>query len=264
MLKIKKIKILNKIYKTPITCLTAYSAPIAQLLDGKVDMVLVGDSLGTTLYGMKNTQDVSIDMMKVHGLAVKKNLRKSLMIVDMPAKSYDNKSDALKNISMLSKHTGSNLIKLEINEKKIEIISYLSKKKFNIVAHIGVTPQKFKNFKKIKAVGKTIHSRRRLVNLAKLAEQAGAKILLLECVAQETAKKISDTVSIPTIGIGSSKYCDGQVLVTDDLINLNKNYLLPKFVKKYSNVSLDIEKSINRFVKDVKSRKFPLKKNTYS
>ncbi len=100
--------------------------------------------------------------------------------------------------------------------------------------------------------------------MAKLAEQAGAKILLLECVAQETAKKISDTVSIPTIGIGSSKYCDGQVLVTDDLINLNKNYLLPKFVKKYSNVSLDIEKSINRFVKDVKSRKFPLKKNTYS
>ncbi len=264
MLKIKNIKILNKIYKTPITCLTAYSAPIAQLLDGKVDMVLVGDSLGTTLYGMKNTQDVSIDMMKVHGLAVKKNLRKSLMIVDMPAKSYDNKSDALKNISMLSKYTGSNLIKLEINEKKIEIISYLSKKKFNIVAHIGVTPQKFKNFKKIKAVGKTINSRRKLVNLAKLAEQAGAKILLLECVTQETAKMITDIVSIPTIGIGSSKYCDGQVLVTDDLISLNKNYILPKFVKRYSNVSLDIEKSINRFVKDVKSRKFPLKKNTYS
>ena len=264
MLKIKNIKILNKIYKTPITCLTAYSAPIAQLLDGKVDIVLVGDSLGTTLYGMKNTQDVSIDMMKVHGLAVKKNLRKSLMIIDMPAKSYDNKSDALKNISMLSKYTRSNLIKLEINEKKIEIISYLSKKKFNIVAHIGVTPQKFKNFKKIKAVGKTINSRKKLVNLARLAEQAGAKILLLECVAQETAKIITNMVSIPTIGIGSSKYCDGQVLVTDDLINLNKNYLLPKFVKKYSNVSLDIEKSINRFVKDVKSRKFPLKKNTYS
>ncbi len=259
----KKIKFHNKIFNQPITCLTAYSAPIAKLLDGNVDIILIGDSLGSTLYGMKNTQAVTLEMMKVHGRAVTRQIKKSLSVIDMPYKSYMTKASALENAYLLKNFTKAKYLKLEINTKCIPIIRYLSKKKFNVIAHIGVTPQSFKDFRKIRIVGKKDHEKKHLLDLALSAEKAGAKAILLECVAEDVSKKISLSISIPTIGIGSSKYCDGQVLVFDDLVNIEDNKNMPKFVKNYMNFGKEAKRAIKKFSMDVKRRKFPNKKTTY-
>ena len=259
----KIIKILDKVYKSPITCLTAYSPSIAKILDGSVDIILIGDSLGTTLYGMENSQGVTLEMMKAHGLAVTKNVKKSITMIDMPYKTYANNKQALKNASELIEYTNAKLLKLEINTAKLSVIKYLSGRKINVISHIGVTPQSFNDFKKIKAVGKTIKDQRKLIKLAIESEKAGAKGILLECVAKETAKKITSSVSIPTIGIGSSNYCDGQVLVFDDLIKINSIQHKPKFVKHYMNFVSLAKRAINKYNKDVKVRRYPGKKHTY-
>ena len=259
----KVIKLFNKKFNKPITCLTAYSPSIAKILDGTVDVVLIGDSLSTTLYGMKNSRSVTLDMMKLHGLAVTKNIKKSITIIDMPYKTYTNKYNAYKNCKELLNYTKANILKLEINNNKLSIIEYLSKKNLNIIAHIGVTPQSYNNFKKIKVVGKSEKQAKNLLNLAINSEKAGAKAILLECITKETAKKISSSVSIPTIGIGSSKYCDGQVLVFDDLINIDKSQYIPRFVKNYMNFEKLANQAVKKFCKDVKGKKFPGKKNTY-
>ncbi len=262
-MQVKKIKILNKEFKSPITCLTAYSATVAKILDGNVDIILIGDSLGSTLYGMSNTQGVTLEMMKIHGNIVTKNINKSISIIDMPYNTYRNKLQALKNARDLIKYSKAKMLKLEINKKNLSIIKYLNNKKFNIVAHIGVTPQSFKDFKKIRVVGKDIIQKEKLINLALNAEKAGAKIILLECVYERTAKEITSKVSIPTIGIGSSKFCDGQVLVFDDLIKTDETKQVPKFVKNYMNFSKLSKRAIKNFSKDVKKRKFPNKKYSY-
>ena len=258
----KKIIFLDKNFKKPITCLTAYSASIATLLDGNVDMILVGDSLGSTLYGMKNTQGVTLEMIKIHGRVVAKNVKKSIVILDMPYKSYSNKKEALENARELIDFTKAKTLKLEIQKKNIPIIKWLSKNNINVIAHIGVTPQSYSDFKKIRVVGKNIQERKNLLELAKKAEIAGAKAILLECITQKIAKEITESVSIPTIGIGSSKHCDGQVLVFDDLVNMGNNDL-PKFVKTYINFGKQAKKVIKKFSQEVKNKKFPNKKYTY-
>ena len=224
----KKIKILHKSFSKPISCLTAYSPSIANILDGKIDLILVGDSIGSTLYGMNNTQGVTMDMMKNHGAAVNKTIKKSLKVLDMPYKTYDNKIDAYKNAKILLNHCKPDLLKIEISEKKLVILKHLVDKKLNVISHIGVTPQSYKNFNKIKVLGKTNKEKQNLLELAKKSETLGAKAVLLECVTSDTAKLITENISIPTIGIGASKYCDGQVLVFDDLINLTTNDKKPK------------------------------------
>ena len=259
----KQIKFLNKIFNKPITCLTAYSASIAKLLDGNIDIILVGDSLGSTLYGMKNTRDVTINMMKLHGKVVTENVKKSIVVIDMPYKSYINPVVAFKNAKKLINFTKANVLKLEVQEKTIPIIKYLSKKKLNVIAHIGVTPQSFIDFKKIKVVGKNDREKKQLLELAVNAELAGAQAILLECVTEKLSKEITASVSIPTIGIGSSKYCDGQVLVFDDLVNINDQKKLPRFVKTYINFGKETKKILKKFSKEVKSKKFPSRKYTY-
>ncbi len=259
----KIIKVLNKKFEKPITCLTAYSSSVAKMLDGNVDMILIGDSLGSTLYGMNNTRGVTIEMMKNHGRAVTKNVFKSITILDMPYKTYSNKKQALKNAKSLIKYTKAKFLKLEINKNNLSILKYLSDKNIDTIAHIGVTPQSFSNFNKIKTVGKSKNEMEKLIDLAIRAEKAGAKSLLLECVSLKAAKKITSLVTIPTIGIGSSKFCDGQVLVFDDLINLTNNQHLPKFVKKYFDFSKLGIRAIRNYNSDVKLRKFPSKKYSY-
>ena len=262
-MKKKLVKILNKKFNYPITCLTAYSPSIAKILDGNVDIVLIGDSLGTTLYGMKNSQSVTLNMMKIHGLAVTNNINKSITVIDMPYKTYENKLQALKNAKTLLNFTKAKMIKLEINRRNLPIVKYLSSKNLNVVAHIGVTPQSFVNFKKIKAVGKTKKESQNLIKLALNAEKAGAKAILLECITEETAKKITSSISLPTIGIGSSKYCDGQVLVFDDLIKIDKKQHYPKFVKNYLNFDELASNAVKKFSTDVRQKKFPSKKYSY-
>ena len=163
----KKIKILHKSFSKPISCLTAYSPSIANILDGKIDLILVGDSLGSTLYGMKNTQEVTIEMMKNHGAAVNKVVNKSLKVLDMPYNTYENKVDALKNAKMLLNYCQPDLLKLEIDRKKLDILKYLVSKKINIISHIGVTPQSFKTLIKLN-LGKTIKEKNYLLRLAKM------------------------------------------------------------------------------------------------
>ena len=149
MQKLNYKNLLIKKNKIPITCLTAYSKPIANILDGKIDLILIGDSLGTTIYGMKNTQAVTLEMMMEHGRAVSKNCKKSFTIIDMPYNTYNNNKDAFSNIKNLLNYTKCQAVKIETDESKINLIKYLTKKKIKVVSHIGVTPQKYKNFDKI-------------------------------------------------------------------------------------------------------------------
>ena len=260
----KKIKILHKSFSKPISCLTAYSPSIANILDGKIDLILVGDSIGSTLYGMKNTQGVTMDMMKNHGAAVNKAIKKSLKVLDMPYKTYDNKIDAYKNAKILLNHCKPDLLKIEISEKKLVVLKHLVDKKINVISHIGVTPQSYKNFNKIKVLGKTNKEKQNLLELAKESESLGAKAVLLECVTTDTAKLITENISIPTIGIGASKYCDGQVLVFDDLINLSINDKKPKFVKNYFNFNKIASNAVKKYNREVKLKKFPGTKFTYN
>ena len=260
----KKIRILDRNFYKPISCLTAYSPSIAKILDGKIDLILVGDSLGSTLYGMKNTQGVTMDMMKNHGAAVNKVVKKSLKVLDMPYKTYENKIDAYKNAIKLINYCKPDLLKLEINKKKLAILKHLVNKNLNIISHIGVTPQSYKNFNKIKILGKNIKEKNNLLELARESERLGAKAILLECITKDVAKLITENTSIPTIGIGASKYCDGQVLVFDDLINLSLNIKKPKFVKNYLNFNKLAANAVKKYNNEVKLKKFPSIKFTYN
>ena len=259
----KKLKILDKDYKHKISSVATYSPSIAKILDGNIDLILVGDSLGTTLYDMKNTQKVSLEMMKFHGFAVIKNIKKSVSVIDMPYKSYETKSQALINAKKLIKFSRADLIKLEIDQSKLNILKHLVDNKIRVIAHIGVTPQKFKNFMKIKILGKSKIQEKKLFNLAKACEAMGAKALLLECIVEKTAKLITTSIKIPTIGIGSSKFCDGQILVFDDIINLSNNKFKPKFVKTYFDFNKFTKKIIDKFNIEIKEGKYPSNKYTY-
>ena len=205
-----------------------------------------------------------MDMMKNHGVAVNKEIKKSIKVLDMPYKTYDNKIDAYKNAKILLNHCKPDLLKIEINNKKLVVLKHLVDKKINVISHIGVTPQSYKNFNKIKVLGKTNIEKQNLLKLAKESEKLGAKAVLLECVTANTAKLITENISIPTIGIGASKYCDGQVLVFDDLINLSINEKKPKFVKNYFNFNKVASNVVKKYNRDVKLKKFPSTKFTYN
>ena len=263
MSKISYKSLIQKKNNIPITCLTAYSKPLAKILDGKVDLILIGDSVGTTIYGMKNTRSVNIEMMKNHAKAVVKNTKNSMTIVDLPYNTYRNKREALKNANYILRNTNADFIKIETDLKNVDIVKYLTSNNIKVVSHIGVTPQKYFDFSKIKSVGKDNKGSEELISLAKMLEIAGSKMIVLECISSDTAKKITSALSIPTIGIGASKYCDGQVLVIDDLLNLGSDKKKPKFVKNFVNIEKYIIKAIEKYVTDVKKKKFPSNKNSY-
>ncbi len=252
-----KIKnILKKKNKSKIVSLTAYSKNIARILDKYCDIVLVGDSMANVLYGLKNTHEISIDNIIQHTLSVKKGIKKSLLVVDMPKGSYVNKKIAKKNAKLIMSLTKCDAVKLESNSKNYEIIKELVKSKIPVMGHIGYTPQ-FK--KKFKVEGFTPNQEKELINEAIKIEKAGAFSIVLECIYSKCAEKITKKLRIPTIGIGSSNFCDGQILVTDDMIGLSGFY--PKFVKKYTFINRIIEKAVKKYTRDVKTNKFPTKKN---
>jgi len=263
MSKINYKRLLLKKNIEPITCLTAYSKPLADILDGRVDLILIGDSVGTTLYGMKNTRSVSLEMMKNHGKAVVSNTTKSMTIIDMPYNTYRDKKEALKNAIDILSFTKADFIKIENDEKNIHIVKHLTKNNIKVVSHIGVTPQKFSDFSKIKSVGRNLKDTNSLLFLAKKLEDAGSKLIVLECISLTASKRITRQLQIPTIGIGSSKYCDGQVLVIDDILNFDSKNKKPKFIKNYTNIENTIVKAVNNFTKDVKNKNFPSKNYSY-
>jgi len=254
--KIKKI--LKKKGKKPICCLTAYSKNVASILDKFCDIILVGDSLGMVLYGMKTTREINIDTMILHAKAVKKSTKKSVVVFDMPYKTYTNKIVAYKNALRVIKKTKCDAIKLEGGKKIINIIKYLVKKGIPVMGHIGLLPQ---HSKKYRVQGKKLNERKKILSDAKILSNSGVFAIVIECVLEDLAKKITKEISVPTIGIGASKHCDGQILVTDDMLGISDHY--PKFVKRYSTISKIIEKSVRTYCKDVKLRKFPSNNYVY-
>ena len=258
MQKITIKKILKKKNKIPITCLTAYSKTTAQLADKYCDIILVGDSLGMVLHGMKTTREVKIDQMILHGKTVKNFVKKSLVVLDMPYRTYTNKSIAYKNAKKVIKLTRCDAIKLEGGKKVAKIIKYLVDKGIPVMGHVGLLPQSSTDFK---LKGKNFMQRKKILQDAIAVSNSGAFAIVIECVVESLAKKITKNVSIPTIGIGASKYCDGQILVIDDMLGLSDFF--PKFVKRYSNLREIIDKSIKNYTKDVKTRRFPSSKNVY-
>ena len=253
----KKIQnIINKKNKSKIVSLTAYSKNIAKILDKYCDIVLVGDSLANVLYGLNNTHKVNLENMIQHTASVRKGIKKSLLVVDMPKGSYGNLKLAKKNAKLLMKKTDCDAVKIESNKKNFKIIKFLVKDKIPVMGHIGFTPQ-FK--KKFKIEGDSKKKADKLLKEAKNIEKAGAFSIVLECINPEASKLITNSLKIPTIGIGSSNNCDGQILVTDDMLGISGFY--PKFVKKYLSLDRIIEKAIKKYTRDVKLKKFPSKKN---
>ena len=252
-----KIKnIINKKNKSKIVSLTAYSKNIAKILDKYCDIILVGDSMANVLYGLENTHKLTLDNILQHTLSVKKGVKKSLLVVDMPKGSYKNKKIAKKNAKLIMDKTGCDAVKLESNKKNFAIIKELVKINIPVMGHIGFTPQ-FK--KKFKIEGRTAFKAKELLREAFLIQEAGAFSIVLECIDPSASKLITKTLSIPTIGIGASSYCDGQILVTDDMLGVSGFY--PKFVKKYANLNRIIEKAVKKYSKEVKAKAFPTKKN---
>jgi len=249
----KKIKkILLKKNKSNIVSLTAYSKNIAKILDKHIDIILVGDSMANVLYGHKNTHKINLENIIQHTLSVKMGVKKSLLVVDMPKGTYNNFKSAERNVKLVINKTGCDAVKLENNKKNYKIIEKLTKKKIPVMGHIGFTPQ-FK--KKFKIEGQTKSEAIKLLGEAKLIQKAGAFSVVLECLSPASAKLITKELSIPTIGIGSSSYCDGQILVTDDMLGISGFY--PKFVKKYVNLNRIIEKAVKKYTREVKLKKFP-------
>ena len=254
--KIKKILIKKNKYK--IICLTAYSKNIASILDKHCDLVLVGDSLGSVLYNYKSTKEVSLETMINHSKSVRFGVKKSLMVVDMPYNTYRNPVEALKNAKLIMTKTKCDAIKLEGGKKIISTVKNLIKNKIPVMGHLGILPQTEKKFI---FKGKKLIERKRILNDAKLLESAGVFSIVLECVETELSKKITQALKIPTIGIGSSANCDGQVLVLDDLIGLGQTNL--KFVKKYINLNKIIEGAVKKYKSEVIKKQFPKLKHSF-
>ena len=252
------LKIISKKNKSKIICLTAYSKNIASIIDKHCDIILVGDSLGSVLYNFSTTKKVSLDMMIEHSKSVRMGVRKSLMVVDMPYNTYSNSKEALKNAKKIILRTKCDAVKLEGGKKIYQIIKTLVKNKIQVMGHLGILPQSATNFR---FKGKKLIERKNILRDSKLLEQAGVFSIVLECVETSLAKEITKIVAIPTIGIGASLHCDGQVLVTDDLIGLNK--ISARFVKKYLNIEKKIDNAVLKFKQDVTRVKFPGKKHSY-
>ena len=254
----KILDLIKKKNKSKIVSLTAYSKNVASIIDKYCDIVLVGDSLGSVLYNFSSTKKVTLDMMIEHSKSVRMGIKKSLMVVDMPHNTYRNSKEALKNAKKIISKTKCDAIKLEGGKKVVQIIKTLIKNKIPVMGHLGVLPQSATNFK---FKGKETSERKIILRDSKLLEEAGVFSIVLECVESSLAKEITKTIKVPTIGIGASAYCDGQVLVTDDLIGLNK--IKARFVKRYANIEKQINDAVLKFKKDVLIRKFPTKKHSY-
>ena len=255
----KKIKkILNKKNKSKIVCLTAYSKNIAEILDKHCDLVLVGDSLGSVLYNFKSTKEVTLQTMINHSKSVRLGVNKSLMVFDMPYKTYQNPQEALRNAKLVIKETKCDAVKLEGGKKIIPIVKKLVQNKIPVMGHVGILPQTDKKFT---FKGRKQRESERILNDTKLLENAGAFSIVLECIETKLSKKITNQIKIPTIGIGSSSNCDGQVLVIDDLIGLTQSKF--KFVKKYIDMSKIIEGAVKKYRVDVLKKRFPKAKHSF-
>jgi len=254
-------QILQKKSQEKIICLTAYSYPIAKILDKYCDIILVGDSLGMAIYGHADTTQTTLEMMINHGKAVKKACENALVVVDLPINTYENSpAQALENAQKVIAETGCDAIKIETSRNLVPTVKFLVDNKINVMGHIGLLPQHVKEIGGYRYQGRDEKSAQEIFETALELEKAGAFSIVIEAVPADLASKISQNLKIPTIGIGASCDCDGQVLVIDDLLGLNQEFK-PKFVTHYENLSQKIAEAVKNFCHDVKSKKFPFENN---
>ena len=247
----------------PVVCLTCYHAHTARLLDENVDLMLVGDSLGMVMHGMENTLGVTLDMMITHGKAVMRGSSHALVVVDMPFGSYEESPQvAFRNAARVIQETGCQAVKMEGGARIAESVHYLTQRGIPVMGHIGLTPQMIQIFGGFKTQGRTEAEWPAIEADAKAIADAGAFAIVLEGMAEPLAAKITRQIAIPTIGIGASAECDGQILVMEDMLGLNPNP--PKFVRQYANMGPGIEAAVKAYANDVRSRAFPGKENIYS
>ena len=252
-------KILKKKNKSKILWLTAYSKNFAKEIDKYVDITLVGDSLGSVLYNYKSTKKVTLTNIIDHSKSVRLGVKKSLMVVDMPYNTYNSNKTALKNAKKIIKETKCDAVKLEGGKKIISQIRYLIKNRIPVMGHLGLLPQTAKG--KFKSKGRSDKEKKQLISDDLLLQNNGVFAIVIECVRTSTAKEITHSLKIPTIGIGSSVFCDGQVLVTDDLLGLNNSNI--RFVKRFINIKKYINLGLRKFMSEVKLKKYPSKKYSY-
>ena len=254
--------VFNKKNKRKITCLTSYSYNFSKIIDGLVDVILVGDSMGMVLYGMDNTRNISDEMMINHASAVKKASKNSLVFFDLPFKRGFNEKEIISRVKNIYNRTGCDGVKIEGNSELSSIITKLKKINIPVMAHLGIQPQKFSSSKNFKIFGKNKRDLDNVINDSMNLQNAGAVAILLEGMKTNIAKKITSIVKIPTIGIGASEFCDGQILVSEDMLGMFTEYH-PKFVKKYAKLSINIQSAIKKYVSEVGKIKFPNKRYRY-
>jgi len=247
-----------------IVMVTAYDAATAGMIDeAGVDIVLVGDSLGNVVQGLPNTLPVTIEDMIYHTRIVSRGINRAHLAADMPFMSYQaSKEDALRNAGRLVKEAGAESVKLEINEDYVETLYSINKSGIPVMGHIGLCPQSVLEMGGYKVQGRGRKEAGRLVDLAKMIEGAGAFSLVLESIPRTLAREITDSIKIPTIGIGAGPGCDGQVLVINDLLGLSPEPT-PRFVKKYAELREVVGKSTRAFIEDVRSGAFPAEEHSY-
>jgi 3-methyl-2-oxobutanoate hydroxymethyltransferase len=246
----------------PIVALTSYHAHTAGLLDRYVDVILVGDSLGMVMHGLETTVPVTLDMMILQGRAVMRGSKRALVVVDMPFGSYEESpQQAFRNCARVLKETHCGAIKLEGGTLMAETIRFLSQRGVPVMAHIGMTPQSINTLGSFRARGRDESEWDKFLADARAVAEAGAFSVVVEAVAEPLAKKITQEIAIPTIGIGASPACDGQILVLEDMLGLSSR--VPKFVKRYGELAGQIEASIKGYADEVRARKFPAAEHTY-
>jgi 3-methyl-2-oxobutanoate hydroxymethyltransferase len=247
----------------PIVMLTTYHAHTAALVDRHCDVALVGDSLGNVMHGFETTVPVTLEMMILQGRAVMRGSKRALVVVDMPFGSYEaSKEQAFHAAARILKETHCGAVKLEGGVRMADTIAFLSERGVPVMAHIGLTPQSINTLGSFRAQGRDEADWPRIENDAKAISQAGAFAVVVEAVAEPLARRITDAIPIPTIGIGASAHCDGQVLVLEDMLGLSPK--VPKFVKRYGQLGPAIEAAIESYAADVRSRAFPGPDNVYN
>jgi 3-methyl-2-oxobutanoate hydroxymethyltransferase len=247
-----------------IAVLTAYDFLMANMLDDAgIDVILVGDSLGMVVLGFESTIPVTMEMMLHHVSAVKRGVKRALLIADMPFLSYQKNIDtAVENAGRFLQEAGAEAVKLEGGETIAETVARLVNFGIPVMGHIGLTPQSINQFGSYNVIGKQKKIAQQLLKDAQILENAGAFSIVLEKVPMELAKEISENIKIPTIGIGAGKHCDGQVLVSHDMLGIYDKFN-PKFVRRYAELAKEMRSAFSGYIKDVKNKKFPEENESY-
>ncbi len=247
-----------------IVCLTAYDYPTARILDeAGVDIVLVGDSLGMVVLGYENTLPVTLDEMLHHTRAVRRGVRRALLVADMPYGSYHIEiAESLRNAVRFMKEAGAEAVKVEGGERRVELISRLVEAEIPVMGHVGLTPQSLHALGGFRVQGKTVETAEQLVRDARAVEAAGAFSIVLESMPRELAVRITSELRIPTIGIGAGPDCDGQILVLHDLVGLSTSHT-PKFAHRYANIGDSISRAVGEYAADVRLGRFPSDEESY-